>query len=217
MNEDGTYEQGPIPGLGGPFDTAAEYFSAWSKKAKFGIGEDLLRERSGPYAAEIASSVSSFPASIGKLAQGVSVRNYGPFPLCHGDFGHNNTIVDNHYHVLGVIDWEFAFAGPWEIVGDYPLNLSMMPCSIDAPWEYDQNGNPTDPDIVQKLTDRETYLTFVREEEKNDKNSYSLSKALQDDGRQQLAAAMRYYQEGKPGFYSKLIDEYCSVWSVQYA
>lgn len=215
INEDGTYQQGPIPGIGGPFDTATDYFIAWSMQAKFGIGEETLRKRSGLYAAEIVPSVLSFPKSVGALAKRLSVRDHGPFPLCHGDFGHNNTIVDDHYHVLAVIDWEFAFAGPLEIAGDYPLNISMMPRSIDAPWDCDQEGNPADPYIIEKLADQEAYLAFVKGEEENDGGyNYSLSNALQDHGRQELAAAIRYYEQGKPGFYSRLIDEYSSAWQI---
>ncbi|KAI9784714.1 MAG: hypothetical protein M1816_000717 [Peltula sp. TS41687] len=32
---DGTYSVGPLPGIGGPFDSAAQFFEAWATKAKF--------------------------------------------------------------------------------------------------------------------------------------------------------------------------------------
>lgn len=67
---------------------------------------------SGEHFSEVFSSVSSFPNSIAKLADRLSICDQGPFPLCHGDFGHNNVIVDDDYEVLGVIDWEHAYAGP---------------------------------------------------------------------------------------------------------
>ena len=131
--EDGTYQQGPIPGLGGPFDTATDFFKAWAAKTGFGMSDEKLRAASGPYAAEIVPSVSSFTKSIDQLADKLSIRDKGPFPLCHGDFGHNNIIVDDEYHVLGVIDLESSFAGPWEIFGDFPLTLSIVPPAMDAP------------------------------------------------------------------------------------
>ncbi|KAF2839699.1 hypothetical protein M501DRAFT_1030903 [Patellaria atrata CBS 101060] len=121
INEDSTYQQGPIPGLGGPFDTASEFFQVWAAKTKFGITDEQLRTASGKYADEIVLSISSFPKSIGDLADQLSVCDHGPFSLCDGDFGHNNTIVDDRYHILGVIDWEVAFAAPWDIFSDFPL------------------------------------------------------------------------------------------------
>jgi hypothetical protein len=210
MNEDGTYQQGPIPGLGGPFDTATEFFKAWAAKAEFGMSDEQLQAASGPYATEIILSVNSFTKSISKLAGRLSVRDHGPFPLCHGDFGHNNVIVDDKYHVLGVIDWETAFAGPVEVFGDFPLNLSTIPPAMDAPWNYDEEGSPRSIDLVRKCADQKDYIAAVRQEEnRSDGNNHFLSEALRDSGRQQLITAMRLYQNGKVGWYSKLIDEFC--------
>jgi len=137
VNANGTFQQGPIPGIGGPFDTATELFKAWAAKIEFGISEEKLRAASAPYATEIVASVELFKEAIDGLADKISIHNYGPFPLCHGDFGHNNIIVDDKYQVLGVIDWESAFAGPWEVFGDFPLTLSTIPSIMDAPWNYD--------------------------------------------------------------------------------
>ena len=133
MNRDGTYQQGPIPGLGRPFNTATEFFKAWAAKVEFSMSDEQLLAASGLYAAEIIPSIASFTKSINKLADRLSVHDHGPFPLCHGDFGHNNIIIDNKYRVLGVIDWETAFAGPWEVFGDFPLTLSTVPPAMDAP------------------------------------------------------------------------------------
>jgi len=211
MNGDGTYQQGPIPGLGGPFDTATEFFKAWAAKVEFGMLDEQLRAASGPYAAEIIPSVASFTKSINKLAGRLSIRDHGPFPLCHGDFGHNNIIVDDKYHVLGVIDWETAFAGPWEVFGDFPLTLSTVPPAMDAPWNYDEEGSPKSPDLIRRFADQIDYVAAVRQEEdRSDGNSCCLSEALGDSRRQQLATAMRLYQNGKVGWYSKLIDEFLS-------
>jgi len=211
MNRDGTYQQGPIPGLGGPFDTATKFFKAWAAKVEFGMSDEQLRAASGPYAAEIIPSVTSFTKSINKLAGRLSVRDHGPFPLCHGDFGHNNVIVDDKYHVLGVIDWETAFAGPWEVFGDFPLTLSTVPPAMDAPWNYDEEGSPKSTDLIRKFVDQKDYIAAVRQEEnRSDGNSRCLSEALGDWRRRQLATAMRLYQNGKVGWYSKLIDEFLS-------
>ncbi|KAF7887375.1 hypothetical protein EAF00_009669 [Botryotinia globosa] len=109
INEDGTYEQGPIPGLGGQFDTATAFYTAWASSVEFRMSADKLRAASGPYAAEIIPGVVSFSAAVSKTASKLSVRDNGPFPLCHGDFGHNNIIVDDKYRIVGLlIDWEIA-------------------------------------------------------------------------------------------------------------
>ncbi|TEA15774.1 hypothetical protein C8034_v002327 [Colletotrichum sidae] len=207
-NEDGTYRQGPIPGLGGPFNTATEFFKAWAAKSTFGMTDEHLRTASGQYADDIIPSVSSFPKSIGDLAPKISARDHGPFPLCHGDFGHNNIIVDDEYRVLGLIDWEASFSAPWEIFADFPLTLSMVPPAIDVPWNYNEQGDPVTDELKQQLADQKTYVAAVKEAEYSRGTGNLLSEALNDCTRQQLATAMRLYQRGKVGWYSKLTDEF---------
>ena len=174
------------------------------------MSDEQLRTASGPYAGEIIPSVSSFADSIYKLAGRLSVRDHGPFPLCHGDFGHNNVIVDDKYHVLGVIDWETAFAGPWELFADFPLTLSTTPPAMDAPWNYDEEGSPKSPDLIRKFADQKDYVAAVRKENISDGDSRFLAEALGNPRRRQMATAMRLYQNGKVGWYAKLIDEFLS-------
>ncbi|KAK9788190.1 putative Aminoglycoside phosphotransferase domain-containing protein [Seiridium cardinale] len=208
INEDGTYQQGPIPGLGGPFDTATDFFQAWADNAKFGMADEQLRKALGPYADEILPSVSSFPKSIRDLSHKLSIRDQGPFPLCHGDFGHNNIIVDDKYRIIGVIDWEMAYAGPWEIFSDFPLTLSTVPPAMDAPWNYDEAGVPKDADLVKQFADQKDYVEAVKKEENSFVGTHHLSQALEDLRRQQLATAMRLYQNGRAGWYSKVVDQF---------
>ncbi|KAJ5544074.1 hypothetical protein N7494_005353 [Penicillium frequentans] len=206
LNEDGSFEQGPIPGIGGPFETATEFFQAWAVKVEFGISEAKLREAAGSLADELSISASSFMSSVATLAGKISVQDNGPFPLCHGDFGHNNMIFDDNYKLLGVIDWEAAYAGPWEMFGEFPLSLSIIPPDMDATWNYDENGFPKDAESVQRLD----YVTAVieKEEEMCVCGGHRLSFALQDSRRQHLATAMRLYRRGKPGWYSKVIEKF---------
>ncbi|KAJ6022354.1 hypothetical protein N7499_002882 [Penicillium canescens] len=153
QNEDGSFDQGPIPGIGGPFETATEFFRAWAAKVEFGLSEAKLREAAGSLADELSFSASSFISSVKTLAGNLSVQDKGPFPLCHGDFGHNNMVFDDKYNLLGVIDWEAAYAGPWELFGEFPLTLSMLPPDMDAPWNYDESGLPRDAESVQSYSD----------------------------------------------------------------
>lgn len=87
------------------------------------MSEKKLRAALGAYADDTMPSVQTFPAAISSLAQRIAKCNHGPFPLCHGDSGHNNIIVDDDYNVFGVIDWEFAFVGPWRVFGALPFNV----------------------------------------------------------------------------------------------
>ncbi|KAL5360791.1 hypothetical protein BJX96DRAFT_184803 [Aspergillus floccosus] len=208
INEDGTYQQGPLPILGGPFDTAAEFFRAWASKAEFGLSKDRLRDAAGPYADEIFSSQLDFKEWVKDNADQLSFNNTGPFPLCHGDFGHNNIVFDDRYRVLGVIDWETAFAAPHEVAGEFPLSISVIPPAMDVPWNYDEAGCPKDPEVQQRFADRASYVAIVRqkEEEQGLTEGYTLSASLEDSQRQYLTLAMRLYQGGKAGWYSKLAE-----------
>lgn len=143
IKQDGTIQQGPIPGLGGPFATTTEFFQRWCAKATFRLTSDRLQQSCGPYAAELIPSIESFPRKLAMVASRISKPDKGPFPLIHGDFGHNNVVVNNDYQIIGVIDWEKAFAAPWEIARDFPLSLSTVPPAMDASWNYDEVSQPT--------------------------------------------------------------------------
>jgi hypothetical protein len=159
-NSDGTYQQGPIPGIGGPFNTATEFFKAWAAGTEFGMTVERLQAASGQYADEIMHAVRTFPTSVSDLAEELSTRDHGPFPLCHGDLGHNKIVVDD-----AMIDWEMACAVPWEVFAEFLLNLSMVPQPIDAPGNHDEEGNPVDAESLQWLADRRSYVTAVRQAE----------------------------------------------------
>lgn len=172
-----------------------------------------MREVAGSLTDELLSSTSRFKSLVSSSAERLSVRDRGPFPLCHGDFGHNNIIFDDNYQLLGVIDWETAFAGPWEISGEFPLTLSVVPPDMDAPWNYDERGSPKDVEDKQKFVDRTEYIVMVIEKERKIglTEGYRLSMALQDPSRQYLATAMRLYQRGKPGWYSKVMEQFSNL------
>lgn len=126
-------------------------------------------------------------------------------------------IYDNEYKLLGVIEWEGAFAAPWEISGEFPLTLYIVPPPMDAPWNYDENGCTTDPEDLQRLADREQYIATVvdKEKEMGLSDEYCLSIALKDSRRQYLATAMRLYQRGKPGWYSKVMEPFLDVGEIE--
>ncbi|TLD03910.1 hypothetical protein PgNI_11274, partial [Pyricularia grisea] len=141
---DGSYTIGPLPILGGPFSTAAEYFKAWAQHAKFPKSEAELQRYIPEGLEELKSSILDFPSFLAAAADQIPLLD-GPFPLYHPDFRHSNIIVDANCNVLSVIDWENASTVPWEIVQP-PLFLSTVPAPMNLPSGYDENCLPIDPE-----------------------------------------------------------------------
>ncbi len=57
--------RGPLPGIGGPFDSAAEFFEAWANQAKFPYHEGMIRERTpADVVDEILRSIQNFPLRL---------------------------------------------------------------------------------------------------------------------------------------------------------
>ena len=112
-SSDGTYDVGPIPDLGGPFETATEFFKAWAAQAKFPTLEETIRKMiGGDVVEEVLSSIRSFPTRIQSLAGLLSAHDTGPFPIYHPDLFQHNVIVDDDFDVLAVIDWQGTYTVP---------------------------------------------------------------------------------------------------------
>ncbi|RAK94811.1 phosphotransferase family protein [Aspergillus ibericus CBS 121593] len=192
-NNDGSYRQGPIPGIGGPFDTAAEYFRAWATHTKFRLTPDQLRALSGKYADEL------------------SVNNTCPFGLYHGDFGHANVVFDDNYRMLGVIDWELAYAALCEIAAQFPLAVPGTVPTLDFSQHYDDNGDRKDADLKKGYASRERYIAIVKqiEEEQGFTTGYRLSSALESSQRHHMACAIPLFEDGRAAFYSKVMEGFC--------
>lgn len=205
--DDGSYDMGAIPGLGGPFDSATAFFEAWAAQAAFPTSESEIRSQTRGFADQIFSAISTFPSQVNLLAKVLSTSNLGPFPIHHPDLYHSNIIVDDEYNLLGVIDWEGAHTVPWELV-ELPLFLSVIPPPMDAPWNYDNNGEPKDPGTKQRWQDRARYIELVEEAEGICAFDGKLSSTLRDHALQHLAFAIREYPQGKVGFYDKVLLQF---------
>ena len=91
------------------------------------------------------------------------------------------------------------------------MTFSIVPAAIDAPWNYDEEGNPKSPELAQHFVDQKEYVAAVkREESRMGEDDHFLSGRLEDSRRQQLATAMRLCEYGKIGRYSRLVDEFIS-------
>ncbi|KAI1341808.1 hypothetical protein F5Y15DRAFT_375343 [Xylariaceae sp. FL0016] len=62
-SENGQYDIGPFPDIGGPFSSATSFFEAWGKHAKFPPGKDRILElmRGGP-ATQVLLAINNFPS-----------------------------------------------------------------------------------------------------------------------------------------------------------
>ncbi|CZT01770.1 uncharacterized protein RCO7_01963 [Rhynchosporium graminicola] len=202
-------EAGPFPDIGGPFETATAFFEAWAAHASFPMSTTEIREsmKNGPVD-EVLMSITEFPLKVKEFASRLSSNDSGPFPVSHQDFLHSNIIVNDRYRILGVIDWEGACTVPWELV-EFPLFLSTVPLPMDAPWNYDQDGEPLDEDTRQTWRERKEYIERAVRFEIIEGIDDRLSATLNDQTLQNLAYAMRVYSEiGKLGFYHKVMEPF---------
>jgi hypothetical protein len=206
---DGSYDIGPLPDIGGPFDTATGFFEAWAAKAKFPKSRDLIHKsmKNGPVS-DVLSSIAEFPHRIKAVASRLSSCDNGPFPLWHPDFLHSNIIVDESYSVLGVIDWEGACTIPWELV-EFPRFLETVPFPMDASWNYDDNGQPLNEDTRRRWQERKEYVEKVDSAEVSKQIDNKLSVTLDNHDVQNLAYAVRVYIDpGKLGLYDKVLETF---------
>ncbi|KAK7408621.1 hypothetical protein QQX98_009185 [Neonectria punicea] len=118
----------------------------------------------------------------------------------------HNIIIDSDYNVLSIIDWENACTVPWEVV-QFPMFLASTPPPMDAPWNYDDAGEPTNQEIRERWKEQKEYLQSVMEAEERRKLDHMLSSTLADRDVQNLAGAIKLYLDpGKIGYYYKVLN-----------
>ncbi|KAJ5562903.1 hypothetical protein N7461_001664 [Penicillium sp. DV-2018c] len=207
-NHEGEYECGPLPGIGGPFDTATAFFEAWADSVKFKWDNETITrmmERAPISAERMITIIDNFPQQIKAMADRLSLCNDGPFPLDHDDFLHSNIMVDEEsFDVTGIIDWEGACTVPWELIA-FPEFLSCMPASFNLPENYDQDGLPVDEEVRETWREREAYIEMVKSVEDQDS---LLSACLSSKRSCAIAYSYGAYTSvGKLGTYDRVIEE----------
>ncbi|CAI7594348.1 unnamed protein product [Penicillium pancosmium] len=209
QRENGNYDIDAIPGIGGPFGTAKDFFLAWADNAKFPMTDTLIRSQLSQLplgmAEEIITSIHNFPLLFKEAVGRMSFRE-GPFPLHHPDFNHSNIIIDDAHRILSVIDWEGASTVPWEIV-EFPMFLFTVPPPIDVPSKYDSAGNPISSEIQRRWEERLEYVESVKRVEEREYTDSRLSNTLACRDTQNLATSLRLYADvGKVGYYCRLLE-----------
>lgn len=216
---DGKFEAGPIPKIGGPFDTATDFFTAWADAIEFPHSPEKIRElmRGAPETELVLRSVESFPSRFRALAPRLVRRNKrdtdrGPFPLCHPDFYQSNVIIDEtNFDVLAIIDWEGACTLPLELV-QFPCFLNLMPPRLCRSEAYNADGQLYDQDDRQRLRERCEYVEMVQAHEAVQQESgaggdHMLSACLSDKVAQDMSYIMSAFQDGKMGIYDNVLDD----------
>jgi hypothetical protein len=199
---------GPLPGIGGHFDTATAFFEARADSVKFKWDKETITRmmQRGPVPAEqIVAIIEDFPSQIKAIASRLSLCDEGPFPLAHDDFLHSNIMVDEEtFDVTGIIDWEGACTVPYELVA-FPDFLTAMPVSFDLPQKYDRDGQPFDEELRETWRERGEYIEMVKLVELQDS---VLSACLSSKRNQAIAYSYGAYTSvGKLGFYYRVMIE----------
>ena len=193
---DGTFSIGGLPGIGGPFKTAADFLCAWADNSKFPYNEAFIRARTPETVVDdVISSIKSFPARLSDFARHYTFRG-GPYPLVHSDLYNSNVLVDSECRVKGVIDWENAIVGPWEMV-EFIKELSTVPPVMDEPFYNEKN---------EIIAERKMYIQAIKDAERVKQLDSRLSETLDDENIQNLAQAIWLYPDGRIGFYSRIFD-----------
>ncbi|KAJ4297255.1 hypothetical protein N0V88_004173 [Collariella sp. IMI 366227] len=173
-------------GIGGPFDTAAEIFEAWTDNVKFKRDKETIEQmmQRGPISAERRIAIiNQFSSQIEAMADRLFTRNHGPFPLYHDGFLHRNIMV-----LFEFLDF-----------------LQAIPLSFDLPQEYDRNGQPLDEELGQRWHEQREYIEMVKAAGLEDN---LLSTCLSSNRSQALAYAYGAFTSiGKLGFYDRVVEE----------
>ena len=91
------------------------------------------------------------------------IHGRGPFRIFHPDFAVHNVIFDDEYNLLSLIDWDFAFAGPFELATQQALRHRTYPLPILAkiPGATDIYGNVIDKMVQSISGERSVYRCHV--------------------------------------------------------
>jgi len=140
----------------GPFSSAAEYFTsiATAGVTQMPRQDAITFARLGAFTfLDIVHETKLFNT------------NETCFSLNHMDLGTQNILVDDSFHFLAIIDWEFAQTAPWE-VNHFPMPFPLV-------WSDEKiNTALTDPDhrahraISQQVATRQIYIRKFQDAER---------------------------------------------------
>jgi isoamyl acetate esterase len=103
----------------GPFTTAGDYYRWRADQPLHRSNESLVDLQDALFHSYL------YQLSLSFLGKGVLPD--GPFPLAHNDLGVHNTLFDEDWNLVGVIDWSGACVVPWESFAQFPGGVTLGP------------------------------------------------------------------------------------------
>ncbi|KAH7317343.1 hypothetical protein BKA65DRAFT_411058, partial [Rhexocercosporidium sp. MPI-PUGE-AT-0058] len=199
LGPNGTVDIGPLPasfGFEGPFSSAMDYFLSWAAHTKFG-NMDFLRDRpeDNDGLRSLKRAVISFSSRLKSAMESrnlVSCEN--SYPAVHRDFLLHNTLFDDAYDIVSVIDWEFAHSAPLEVFAVLTNMYSPFNSkTLHAVTDTDEEGRQYIDDIMNE----------EKETRQGRKLSQSFGGILGDIG-----LCMTFLEEGRAVSFGDLLDRY---------
>jgi hypothetical protein len=183
----GEYYIDSIPGIGGPFSNASDYYRAWA-----------LSQQDNPQ----RQNKSDFPQRVSSASEFLSSKPNGPLALSHPDFGYHNLLVDNDYNMVAVIDWGGAQVRPIEFSSTFPMFLSSLHPSFWQGGRFDTEERRHHESIL--ASQQLKYKTVMD----NEANRLQLASVLLDSRslRVMIAGGIIQYSEGNLNPWEWLID-----------
>lgn len=97
----------------GPFSRAVAYFTA------------VANATAGKLDSSARLGALVFRDTLDKTTLFGDMSTVEQFPLNHMDLGTQNILVDDAFHFVAIIDWEFAQTAPWQ-VNHYPMPFPLL-------------------------------------------------------------------------------------------
>lgn len=110
---------GPLPsafGYQGPHTSTSKYLLSWAAHAEFTPNDTSDSGYDEFVASNIVEFLPRLEAAITKNQLAIdSSPHEGRYYIVHPDLTPSNVLFDDHWNLVAVIDWEFAFTAPLEI------------------------------------------------------------------------------------------------------
>jgi hypothetical protein len=106
-------------------------------------------------------------------------------------------LVDSECRIKGVIDWENALVGPWEII-EMIKELTVVPPALDGAFYREKQS-----DVI---AERKGYIQAIKDGERAMQLDNRLSETLDNGNTQNLAHTFWLFSDGRIGYYSNIID-----------
>lgn len=136
------------------FDSSQQYMHALLEQSFHHLSENPLASKTCEEASEDYKALHALQSNSSRFT---SASNGDRFYLFNDDMRFGNMIVDEHYNILAVIDWEFCYAAPSSFLKSPPLWLiGTDPFEWEDTQEYESRLHT----FLEVLEDEENVAGF---------------------------------------------------------